>query len=78
MKKWFTVAGDARWSKGESVGVGLGLEFKNVPLSGSALLYKEMVIHTDVFISEEPTIEDRDQSQRSLPNLDFRRMQRNR
>jgi hypothetical protein len=70
IKKWLVAAGEASWSKGDTDGVGLGLEFKQPPLSGSALLYKEMVVHSDIFLAEKETAED---SRNPPPVLDIRR-----
>ncbi len=78
VRKFLTSAGKARWSKGDTDGVGLGLEFKAPPLAGSALLYKEMVVHSDLFLDDAATLEDArpDGNRISPPNLNLRRQQR--
>lgn len=78
VKKWLSAAGTGAWSRGKTDGVGLGVEFRKDPLSGSALLYKEMLVHTDVFVSDAPTLEDGERHLPRLPDLDYRRQQRNR
>jgi len=76
VKEWLAAARDATWTKGQTDGVGLGLEFSRPPLSGSALLYKEMVVHSDVFLKDEP--DPGEAPSRRTPNLDIRRQQRSR
>jgi hypothetical protein len=73
VKKWLVAAKNASWEKGSTDGVGLGLEFKEPPLSGSALLYKEMVVHSDVFVADEESPQDVPGRRIRPPNLDLRR-----
>ncbi|MBM3269913.1 MAG: hypothetical protein FJZ01_19950 [Candidatus Sericytochromatia bacterium] len=78
VRKFLSSASRADWEKGKTDGVGLGIEFKEPPLAGSALLYKEMVVHSDLFLADVETIEDRRPDRRPPPNLEMRRQQRQR
>lgn len=73
IREWLGKAGKANWRQGETDGVGLGLEFDAAPLHGSALLYKEMLVHSDM-VQAEPKPEARP----GLLDNEQRRQQRNR
>lgn len=72
-------ATDASWTSGDTDGAGSALEFHSGPLHGSALLYKDMVIHSDLFVTElSARLKkrwDEDQRATTPPNLQLRREQ---
>ena len=69
----------AQWRQAQTDGVGAALEFHELTLDGFALLYKEMLIHCDLFVTNTPPIKplmEKDHPQESpTPDLDFRRRQ---
>jgi hypothetical protein len=83
MEKLIAKASDVSWTRGSTDGVGSAFEFHRGTLHGSALLYKEMVIHSDLFVAEvQPLrrgeIQPRNQLNSPPPNLDHRREQHTR
>lgn len=69
----------ASWTSQSTEGVGLALEFRLNQHHGSALLYKDMVIHTDQFEAvETPTSREPNESRNQInpPNLDIRQQRR--
>lgn len=73
-------ASDASWSRSDTDGIGAALEFHKGTLHGSALLHKEMVIHSDLFVAKVTPVkpgsfEQQNQINTPPPNLEQRREQ---
>jgi len=82
IESFLSRAASAQWLPGQTDGVGAALEFHKGTLHGSALLYKEMLIHSDMFVGEvsmmAPPVGELNQQVSPTPNLQQRREQHTR